>query len=61
MLHIDLVREVPEALKPRRIEIAQRRHEGHRGRNRLIAEPLPSLTGAAHSGPPFSFTRAADA
>jgi len=24
MLHIDLVREIPEALKPRRIEIAQR-------------------------------------
>jgi molecular chaperone IbpA len=23
MLHIDLVREVPEALKPRRIEIAK--------------------------------------
>jgi molecular chaperone IbpA len=25
MLHVDLVREVPEALKPRRIEIASAR------------------------------------
>lgn len=29
MLHIDLVREVPEALKPRRIEIASTRTVGH--------------------------------
>jgi len=29
MLHIDLVREVPEALKPRRIEIAGTRTVGH--------------------------------
>ncbi|EDM72903.1 heat shock protein, Hsp20 family [Roseobacter sp. AzwK-3b] len=29
MLHIDLVREVPEALKPRRIEIASTRSVGH--------------------------------
>ena len=38
MLHIDLVREVPEALKPRTIEIAQRRHrrgEGGREASRL--------------------------
>ena len=30
MLHIDLVREVPEALKPRRIEIANGRTVGHK-------------------------------
>ena len=28
LLHIDLVREVPEALKPRRIEIGPRRDRG---------------------------------
>ena len=30
MLHIDLVREVPEALKPRRIEIAQSKDVEHK-------------------------------
>ena len=30
MLHIDLVREVPEALKPRRIEIARGNTVNHR-------------------------------
>lgn len=30
MLHIDLVREVPEALKPRRIEIAQAKDVEHK-------------------------------
>jgi molecular chaperone IbpA len=35
LLHIDLVREVPEALKPRRIEIAAK------GREALEAKPEP--------------------
>jgi hypothetical protein len=52
MLHIDLVREVPEALKPRRIEIAQRRHEGNRGRNGLIRSGRRE-NGGGPAGPPL--------
>lgn len=38
LLHIDLVREVPEALKPRQIEIASGAKAGSRGRKAAIAQ-----------------------
>lgn len=38
LLHVDLVREVPEALKPRRIEIASASKSGARGRKAAIAQ-----------------------
>ncbi len=38
LLHVDLVREVPEALKPRRIEIASGSKSGSRGRKAAITQ-----------------------
>lgn len=38
LLHIDLVREVPEALKPRKIEISNGAKSGSRGRKAAIAQ-----------------------
>lgn len=38
LLHVDLVREVPEALKPRRIEISSGSQSGSRGRKAAISQ-----------------------
>jgi molecular chaperone IbpA len=40
LLHIDLVREVPEALKPRKIEIASGAKPGGRSRKAAIAQDV---------------------
>ena len=57
MLHVDLVREVPEALKPRQIEISRAGTKAIEAENRLIRLQVDANRGRS-CGAALSFMRA---